>query len=315
MTSETDTAFDEDVTDNAQLSDDDNSEDFDYFDPDEDLDTEEAEATEETEVEPDEEEAEEEADPQEAVDQSDEDEPIEDYIAKLKAETPRVAEYLEELERGNLRQSDYSRKTQELANVRKSVDADAQRMTRITEALVEQISAFVPDAPDVSLAYSDPAKYTAQKAQHEAAMAQVQNLMKLADEPKDISAQMSDADRKTAAREANDRLVAVYPEAIGGEGRQKFFEGVAKVADSLGFTSEELTNNTDERFFILAHKAAQWDAAQAATVKAKEKVAKAPPSTPRKPGQGARKANGNAAAMRKLNQSGSLRDALAIDFD
>lgn len=313
MTSETDTAPDEDVTDNAHLSDDDNPDQYDYFDPDEDQDTEEVDTAEETDDEPDEDEGDE-ADDQEAEDQTD-DEPIEDFIAKLKAETPRVAEYLEELERGNLRQSDFTRKTQEVANRRKTVEADAQRMTRITEALVEQISAFVPDAPDVSLAYSDPAKYTAQKAQHEAAMAQVQSLMQLADAPKGITAQMSEADKTAAFKEANDRLIAAYPEATGGESRQKFFEGVARVADGLGFTKEELTANTDERFFIMAHKAAQWDASQAAGAKAKAKVAKAPPATPRKPGQGARKASGNAEAMRKLNQSGTLKDALAVDWD
>ena len=165
MTSESDNeSFYEGATDNAQHSENDNANEFDYYDPDED--TEEVEATEATDDEPveDEAEAEEgEAEDQEAEGQDD-DEPIEAFVEKLKAETPRLAEYLGELEKGNLRQSDYTRKSQEVANARKTVEADVQRMQRITESFVDHISALVPDAPSPSLALSDPNAYTAQKA-------------------------------------------------------------------------------------------------------------------------------------------------------
>lgn len=312
MTDETDNApLDEDATDNVDLSEDDTAEEFDYFDPDED--TEEVEEPEATDDEPDEAEAdaeEGEAEDQEAEGQDDED--PDSVTVKLDDGTDVS---LAELKKGYFRQNDYTRKTQEVANARKTVEADVQRMQRITEVFVDHISSLVPDAPDASLAYSDPAKYTAQKAQHEAAMAQVQKLVELGEAPKEISGAMSEDDRKKQLVEANQRLVEMFPEAADGEGRKAFFGNVQEVANEIGFSDEDLGSVTDPRIFALAHWAKKGMDAEKAKAKAKAKVAKAPPATPRKPGQGARKASGNAEAMRKLSRSGSLKDALAIDFD
>lgn len=312
MASESDnTPLDEDVTDSAELSEDDTPEDADYFDPDEDH--EEADDEAGTDDEPDEEEGE--ADTAEADDQEADAEPVyADEKAKVKLPDGTEAP-VAELIQGNMRQQDYTRKTQELANDRKAVAADVERMQRITEAFVDHISALVPDAPDASLALSDPNAYTAQKAQHEAAMAQVQKLIEAGEAPKQISEAMSEADRQKQLQEANQSLIEMFPEAANGEGRRKFFEGVQQVSNDLGFTNEELSSLTDHRVFALAHWARKGMEAEKAKATAKAKVAKAPPATPRKPGQGARKPNGNAEAMRKLGRSGSLKDALAVDFD
>ena len=315
MTDEPDNApLDEDATDNVNLSEDDNADEFDYFDPDED--TEEVEEPEATDDEPDEEEGDgEEAEAEDQEAEGQDEEPIEAFVEKLKAETPRLAEYLGELEKGNLRQSDYTRKSQEVANVRKTVEADVQRMSRITEVFVDHISGLVPEAPDASLAYSDPNKYTAMKAQHEAAMGQVQKLIELGEAPKEIGTGMSEADLKQAQKEANEQLIQKYPEIAEGKPREEFFNGIQDAANTFNFSNEELSNLTDVRIFELAHWAKKGLAADKARTTAKAKVAKAPPATPRKPGQGARKPNGNAEAMRKLSRSGSLKDALSIDFD
>tara|TARA_R110000764_G_scaffold35137_4_gene78444 strand:- start:66 stop:1004 length:939 start_codon:yes stop_codon:yes gene_type:complete len=312
MTSETENApLEEDVNDNAETITDDTADDFNYFDPDEDTEeVEEPEATEDDEEEgPSEEEApEEDAEPEE--------EPVvyaEDTAIVRMEDGTEVP--LSELKSGHLRQNDYTRKTQELANERKAVASDVQRMQRITEVFVDHISSLVPDAPDASLAYTDPNKYTAQKAQHEAAMAQVQKLVELGEAPKEISGTMSEDDRKKQLVEANQRLVEMFPEAADGEGRKAFFGNVQEVANEIGFSDDDLGSVTDPRIFALAHWAKKGMDAEKSKAKAKAKVAKAPPATPRKPGQGARKASGNAEAMRKLSRSGSLKDALAIDFD
>ena len=311
MTDETDTAPNEGVTDNVELSDDDTSEDFDYYDPDEDQDTVEDETAEGTDDEADEAKADDEAEDQEA-EQSEDEETPDTVTVKMDdgAEVP-----LGELKKGYLRQNDYTRKQQALSNDRKAVEADVQRMQRITESFVTHISDLVPEAPEASLALSDPNAYVAQKAQHEAAMAQVQKLIEAGDESRTINAEMSSADLQKAQAEANQKLIEMFPETAGGEGREKFYGGVQAVANDLGFSNEELSSLSDHRIFALAHWARRGMEADKAVTKAKAKVGKAPPATPRKPGQGARKPNGNAAAMRKLSKSGSLRDALSVDFD
>ena len=83
----------------------------------------------------------------------------------------------------------------------------------------------------------------------------------------------------------------------------------------MGFTAQELQQATDHRLFKLAHWARKGMAAEKARAAAKAKAQAAPPVAPHKPGQGARAASGNAEAMRKLSRTGSLKDALAVDFD
>jgi hypothetical protein len=137
----------------------------------------------------------------------------------------------------------------------------------------------------------------------------------MGDAPKEIGAALSEADTKKQLQEANQRLIEMFPETAGGATREAFFNGVQSVANDLGFSNAELSSIRDPRIFALAHWAQKGMAADKAKATAKAKVAAAPPATPRKPGQGARQANGNAQAMRKLAQSGSLRDALAVDWD
>ena len=308
MISEPDNTFDEDVTDNAPpTSDDDTANELTYYDPDDDLDNDDADTSDTPD---DEGEAEPEATDvaTEAVAAYAED----TAVVKLSDGTEMP---VAELKNGYLRQSDFTRKTQEVANERKTVQADVERMQRITTAFVDHLTALVPDPPSPSLAMTDPAKYVSQKAQHEAAMGQVQKLIEMGSVSKEVGAAMSGADKQRQIQEANARLVEMFPEAASGKGREAFFNGVQSAANDLGFSNDDLTAVRDPRVFALAHWAAKGMAAEKAKAAAKAKVAAAPPATPRKPGQGARQANGNAEAMRKLARSGSLRDALAIDWD
>lgn len=312
MTDEANTTPLEGVTDNVELSDDDTSEEFDYYDPDEDQDTEVSEESEETEDEADEVKAEDEAQDQEAEDQAEEDADPDTVTVTLSGgeQVP-----LGELKKGYLRQDDYSRKTQDLSNQRSEVDANVQRMEAITTNLVEQLTKLVPAAPDPALAMTDPDAYNRQDAQHRAGMAQMQNFLTVEADVKEVSGGMSEADQRTAAREANQRLIERFPEAASGKSREQFFEGVGTAAMNLGFKADELSNITDDRIFAMAHYAKIGMKHLENKAVAKAKVAKAPPAAPRKPGQGAGKQSGNAEAMRKLSRSGSLRDALAVDFD
>ena len=77
---------------------------------------------------------------------------------------------------------------------------------------------------------------------------------------------------------------------------------------------DELSGVTDHRMFALAHWANEGMKAAKAREAAKAKVANVPPSAPRKPGQPAQ-ASRNTDAMRKLARSGSIRDAVKVDWE
>lgn len=309
MSDEHDTSDIESETDNVQPSDDDTPQDYTYWDPDEDEpDTPESEIAEGT----DDEEGEAEEEPDEESEEEPAREAEESAVVKL-ADGSQVT--VGELIKGHLRQSDYTRKSQEVASARKAVEAEASQLSKITQAFVDHLSGMIPAEPDHAMALRDPAAYTRAKAQYDAAISQVQKLIELGSQPKEVTDRMTQEQRRQVVQQENARLVEMFPEAGTQDGRRKFFEGVQEVANTLGFTDEELQQSTDHRLFALAHWAKQGMAAQKAKEAAKAKAKKAPPVTPQKPGDAGRKASKNSDAMRKLIRTGSFKDALAVDWE
>jgi len=304
MTVDPDNApLDEDATVSDNTSDNDTASDLDWWDPDEDQDNA----------------PQEEAAPDDEAEAAPPEQPEEPAVVYAEnTARVRMADGTEvpvsDLIQGRMLQQDYTRKTQEVANERKTVQADVQRMQSITTAFVEHLSALVPDPPSPDLLYSNPVKAFQQQQIHERAMAQVQKLIEMGNAPKQIGGAMTEADNQRQLQEANQRLIEMFPESASGAGREAFYNGVQSVANDLGFSNAELSANRDPRIFALAHWARKGMEADKARATAKAKVAAAPPATPRKPGQGAGTGNGNADAMRKLSRSGSIRDALKVDW-
>ena len=311
MADETDTLA-EAGTDNVTPSDDDTGSEWDYHDPDEDQDTDDETADEATD--------DEEGESEDTPDEESEDEP--EQTAKTEAALDAVVKLADgtettvgELTKGYLRQSDYTRKSQELAESKKAIAADASRAQRITDALIDRLAQFIPDEPDPSLAYSNPSQYTALKAQHETAVRKMQELVSIADAAKGVQGNISDQDRRARIDTENRKLAEAFPETATQEGRQKFFTEAAAAAKELGFSDQEIGREMDHRMFALAHWAKIGLAAEKARQSAKGKLAKASPSAPQKPGQSASRSSRNRDAMKRLTKSGDINDALKVDFN
>ena len=219
-----------------------------------------------------------------------------------------------ELTKERMMQRDYTHKTTELATVRKSLEADLQLVEGITQTFIDHLTKMVPAMPDAAMALRNPSGYVAAKAQHEAAMAQVQQLIELGKQSGQIKGKLSEADKAAQVAEANAALGDMFPSFRTPEGRTKFLQGASTAAEQVGFSFAELQEVTDPRMFALAHWANEGLKAAKARETAKTKVSNVPPATPRKPGQPATGPR-NADAMRRLTKSGSMRDALAIDFE
>ena len=292
MTDESDTTPDEGVTDNVEPTEHETAEPTDYWDPDED--TPEGESS-------------------EATDEADEE------VAAEKAEAPALVKLadgsevtLDEAIKGYQRQNDYTRKTQELTQTRKALETDLQRIEGITSAFVDHLSAMVPALPDPSLALRDPNAYVRAKAQHDAAMAQVQKLIELGTQPKEIKSQMTTAQAREHATAEKQRLAERFPEIATREGQEKFFANTAEAAQAAGFSIDDLNGTTDHRLFVLAHWAQVGMKAAAAREVAKAKVANVPPATPRRPGQPV--AGKGDAAAQKFRKAPTLRNAAAAGW-
>lgn len=220
----------------------------------------------------------------------------------------------EEVVKGYLRQSDYTRKATEVAEQRKSLEAENQRLNGITEAFIDHLSKMIPAPPDASLAHKDPNAYTRQKAAHESAVQQVQQIVQIGEQAKQVGETLSQQDRQRRVAEENAKLAEKFPETSNPKGREAFFSAAADAAEAVGFDMDELQAVDDHRLFALAHYAHIGMKAQEAKTKAKQKAAKAPPASPNKPATN-RKPNRNREAMARLRKTGSIRDALKVDFD
>lgn len=224
---------------------------------------------------------------------------------------------LKELKAGFLRQADYSRKTQELGNKRRDLEALSNRVTASVTAVAEFLQNSIPKAPDPNLAISNPAQYVREKALHDQGMTTVAALIEQANAPKDVLNKLTDEQRTEVLKTENAKLIEAFPTTASPEGRQKFFEGTTSAAKELGFTEDELKGVTDHRMFKLAHYARIGLQAEAARAKAKQKVVDVPPVAPnkRQPGASANKARQNQEAKKRLARTGSIEDALNIDWD
>lgn len=304
-------------TENAKPSAADTSNEWDYFDPDEDQDNETAASTDEIENE-----VEEAAD----VDAMD-DEPATDEESggevkpkakdDIKVVMPDGSELaLAEVKSGYLRQADYSRKTLEVAEKRKGVEALADRIERTVQGVAQFLANQIPEEPPLALSMTDPQAYVHRKATYDAVVAQVNALIQMGAEPSAVKSALSQEDQSERLTRENEMLVQAFPETKKPEARQAFFEKAFSAARQLGFTDVETKSVVDHRHFALAYWAAKGMAADKALATAKAKVKNAPPiaagpTRQRTAGQAAQ----NTDAMRRLSKTGSIRDALSVDFD
>lgn len=223
---------------------------------------------------------------------------------------------VKELKLGYLRERDYRLKTMDVANKGRDLDQLANRVAKTADAFAQFLANQLPPEPTHELAIRDPAEYTRQKAIFDNAMGRVNQILQMGAEPKAVVDKMTGEQRADMLKQENASLVEAFPQTATQEGREKFFEEAFDTARQLGFSDDELSEVTDHRHFKLAYYARLGLQAEAAKKKAMEKVANAPPAAPvrKAQGQNVTQVRKSRDAMERLTQTGSLKDAMNIDF-
>ncbi|MGU3496104.1 hypothetical protein ACLBXM_18840 [Xanthobacteraceae bacterium A53D] len=224
---------------------------------------------------------------------------------------------LADLKGGYLRQADYSRKTQAVATQRKDLEAMSARMEQSANALASFLAQQVPDAPHPSMAQTDPAGYVRQKAAHEAALAQVHTVFSQVAQVQGTRNTLNQQQHTELLAQENAKLAKAFPQTATEAGRKAFFDEAASAARDLGYSAEDISQAADHRMFALAHYAAIGLRAEQAKAKAAQKVANVPPvaQPKRQKTPEAARAAKNRDAMSRLGRTGSIEDAMAIDFN
>ena len=280
-----------------------------------------AQADEETESEEVEEESDE--DELEATDEDDEDsdEVEEAQTFKVKANGEEQDVTLDELVEGYQKGSDYTKKSQHLAEQRKAVEEHAYaiqeaqnlrdeyhaRLGQVQEVLQNNAEEYVD--LDV-LKENDPIAYAvavAERTENSKKLQAVQQeQVRLSEESKAYhsqqQAQFVQAQAKLLSEKMKDFSNPKKSEQLKGE--------IRNFGKSIGFSDQELGQVLDHRHVMVLHKAAQWDKLQKAKAGVTKKVANAPKMS--KKGNKVANVDAYTKQKKRLKASGDIADATEL---
>ena len=287
--------------------------------------TEEVEEVEETEVEeeaePEMEEAEEETEEESEVEEPEEVEEEQTFTIKAAGEEKEVT--LDELKKSYQLGSDYTKKTQEVAEQRKVIEQEAKAIIEARKVrddysqklqAVEQFLLSNNDAPEdlTAMKENDPIGYAVKVAEMTEKKEQLQTVqaerMRIAQEQK----MQNDAQMQKFVEQESQKLAESLPEFSDKTKGEHIRNDIRSYGKKIGFTDQELSQVYDSRHVLVLHKAAQYDKLIAGKAGVKKKVAKAPKTV-----KSGAKVKQNVTdiqrkQLKKLQQTGSARDAAAI---
>lgn len=228
---------------------------------------------------------------------------------------------LRELKDRGLRERDYQLKRANDAAVARQVRSQAESLQNSVNALADYLASRLPPEPDPTLAYTDFQSYGQQKAVFEAAQAELHSVLQFAHQTQTVQTEVSQVERAQRLNQAAEYLAAdpdVGSLIRDNAKAKQFFETAYKAAESAGYSRQELQAYTDPRAFKMAYLAGIGQQALAARAKANSKVEKVPPvvapqRAQQAPGAAVSKRSKEASA--RLTKSGSIHDAMRIDFD
>jgi hypothetical protein len=300
--------------------------------------TEEAQPTEEEESQPVEEdesleeEPEEEEEP-EGEEESEETDAEEEELYTVKVDGAEREVNLDELLSGYSRQSDYTKKTQQLAQERQQmgqlqqqwqqemIAAQTERQQYI-DALGQVVNQSMTGLEEYAnidwetLKEDDPIAYVTRRDEFREAQENVRAMQG----QQAYAMQQQEAEMQNAiqyrTREEMGMLVEKVPEWKDKETRQELTKNLREYATGQGFSPEEISSLIDHRSLIVLMKAQKYDAMQNTDVKSKKlknkpKVVRAGSPKDRKSGDKAKRT----AQMKRLQQSGHVDDAVSLFED
>jgi hypothetical protein len=292
--------------------------------------TEEVEEVEETEEETEpevEEEVEAEAEEEvEAEEESEVEEPEvveEEQTFTIKAAGEEKEVTLDELKKSYQLGSDYTKKTQEVAEQRKVIEQEAKAIIEARKvrddysSKLQAIEQFLNGQNDnpaelVAMKENDPVGYAVKVAEMTEKKEQLQTIQaeraRLAQEQQTES----QAQMQKFVEQEQIKLAESLPEFSDKTKGEQVRNDIRSYGKKVGFTDEELSQVYDSRHVLVLHKAAQYDKLMAGKAGVKKKVAKAPKTV-----KSGAKVKQNVTdiqkkQMKRLQQTGSARDAAAI---
>jgi hypothetical protein len=251
----------------------------------------------------------------------DEDANEDHFVIEVDGKEVKVTE--DELLKGYLRQSDYTKKTQALAEGRKEVDAvrDEAAQARaqyaeklkLVETVLEQADGPEPDWE--KLRREDPSKYAAEYTDWQRRQAQKKALKDEQERVQAETQQEYESRLQGHLEQEAGRLKQALPD-MGDPAKAKALQtALVDYGVSVGFAKEELQSIIDHRALVILNKARLYDELQAGKPRIKAKVKKGKIIKPGTTRQGKSKRRVSEKALKAVQKSGSKHDAARAIHD
>ena len=231
---------------------------------------------------------------------------------------------LEELKRGYLRQADYTKKTQEVAEGRKAIESQMEAVAAYNDKLAENLSlALNVIEPQLSefatlnwdqLASDDPYEYTEKRALFDQAQARYAQIQQASQQTLQVAQmQQAEAGKQHLAQERQ-KLAMLIPEMADKVEGTKLANRIREYSLSLGLSEAEASNITDHRLIGVLNKARLYDEMDKGRATAQQKKVKKQATKSLKSGtptsKSEHKAQVKSKQRKQLQKSGSVDDAV-----
>ena len=243
------------------------------------------------------------------------------YTVKAAGEEKQVT--LDELMQGYQLGADYTKKTQEVAEQRKAVEAEQQaiieaKQVRDTYAqrlqAIEQFLTGNQDSPEdlAAMKENDPIGYAVKVAEMTEKKEQLSQVR--AEQQRIAQEQQAEQQQNMAkfVQQEAQKLSQVLPEFSDPTKGEQLRNEIRNYGKSIGFTDQELSQVYDSRHVLTLHKAMMYDKLQKSKPAVTKKVSQAPKMV--KSGTKVKEGNRDLRKqqMNKLKQTGKARDAAAL---
>ena len=277
----------------------------------------------EEEVEEEAEEADDDTEEDDDSEYEDEEEVEEEQTFTVKAAGEEKQVTLDELKKSYQLGSDYTKKTQELAEQRKVIETEAKAIIEARQVRdeysqkLQAVQQFLVGSNDsredlAAMKENDPIGYAVKVAE----MTEKKEQLQLVQAEQQRIAQQQQADRSAQMQriveQESQKLAQSLPEFSDKTKGEHIKNEIRNYGKQVGFTDEELSSVYDSRHVLTLHKAMMYDKLVKSKPGMKKKVSNAPKMV--KSGAKVKQSvtDRTKKQMQRLKQTGSARDAAAL---
>lgn len=240
---------------------------------------------------------------------------------KVKAAGEEIEVDEDELIKGYQRSKDYTKKSQEVAEQRKAIEAERAKLSQVEQerqayaqrlqAIDQFLSKQLQGENLESLKETDPIGYAvkvAERTEKEKQLAVIR-----AEQQRIAQVQQAEQQQKLQAHLQSEaqKLVDVIPE-FGTEKGQDLKRQIREYALNIGYSEQDLANLYDHRAVLALYKAMKFEKLQQAKPDAMKRVQEAPKVLKAGTSTPPTKSDADKKAMQRLRESGKVRDAANV---